>query len=144
MKPKFLRITFLLTAFEGLIAGSLLLATPSEPESARFLGYSALRLFLAGATFLISLAIIAFSISNKFSQFSSWLNDWVAMKDRLVHTLLLLALSILLLAGGIIIYLVVRTGSAAGNHFVVVAGSLPVIDSDENLVRCSWSAIMVA
>ena len=83
MSPKILKTLLIAAFFEGLAALAWLMANPSKEANARLLGYSYLRLGLAGllVTILIVLAFLAWSA--RLAKYAGVIDRYLQEKDHL-------------------------------------------------------------
>ena len=72
MNPRILRRLLILNALTALGAAVWTLATPSEPEAARLLGYSYARLGLAGACLLMGVGLAGMAWHTAQAYCTAW------------------------------------------------------------------------
>jgi hypothetical protein len=83
MSPKILKVLLLTAFFEGLAALAWLMANPSKEANARLLGYSYLRLGLAGLVVTVLIVVGFLAWSRRAAKYARVVDRYLQEKDHL-------------------------------------------------------------
>ena len=148
LSPHRYRWLLVILAVEGLLAVSLTLATQSEATSAFWLGYSKLRLALAGVGLLGALlcgaaALLGWARPAQFQEIFQSARQWLAEKDRLMGVTLSLGATTLLAAWSFLFtwlfvpaplrWMLAWAGLAAGQALATLRIDLPELYREKRI-----------